>query len=100
MPTYKAHPRLEQAARVFYKIYRLEYWQTFSLHNANSWPTGNTHPSLHINPAITSQSFIPFVAKEVHQGCNEIAKIKGDDVIKRETVTSIIEPLIDELNKR
>ena len=74
----------------------------FSLHNVNRWPTGNTHPSLYnnINPAIPSQSFIPFVAKEVHQGCNEIAKIKGDDVIKRETVTSITEPLIDELNKR
>jgi len=47
-----------------------------------------------------SHSFIPFVVKEVHQACNEIAKIKGDDVIKRETVSSIIEPLIDELNKR
>ena len=40
------------------------------------------------------------MAKEIHQGCSEIAKIKGDDVIKRETVRSIVEPLIAELNKR
>ena len=40
------------------------------------------------------------MAKEIHQGCYEIAKIKGDDVIKRDIVRSIVESLIDEINKR
>ena len=45
-------------------------------------------------------SFIPFIAKEVHSICNEVAKLKGDDPVKRETVHTIVEQLMDELSKR
>lgn len=45
-------------------------------------------------------SFIPFISKEVYNICNEIAKLKGDDSVKRETIHTIVEQLIDELSKR
>ncbi|XP_065909991.1 protein unc-13 homolog A-like isoform X2 [Dysidea avara] len=47
-----------------------------------------------------AHSFIPFIAKEVHSICNEVAKLKGDDPVKRETVHTIVEQLMDELSKR